>query len=179
MASPPKPIELTESEKSIAAGIPRNLAGLSNEEIRPLCDCSHDLMVSLLARNAIPAARWAFFDDPEHCPAGKSRRAIYEQNGNSGAEVYRHANFLELHLPYILNGPQLPPESIEGFCKIINDDVGTSGMVLTALEKFARKQVRERGLDRHQAGDAFYLLCLECDKPYLAAPIRKAAMTTK
>jgi hypothetical protein len=139
-----------------------------------------ELTESLLKRKAIPEIRRRIFDDPEFNPGGhgKSRIDIFHQNGRTNPEIIRHPHFLPW-LRYFVEGPDLPEPTIAGFLKIIEDDHGTEGMVVDQLKTFVRKEVRERGLDRHDAAKQFYRLCVEADKKHWADYVRKAAMEAR
>jgi hypothetical protein len=177
----PQPIKLTAKEQKLASQIVFDfpMSG-PDDAIRQSCELSFELMKLLLKRDAIPKARWDFFTVDEHnVGARRSRAAIFEMNGTVGGEIFRHANFLELHLPYILFGPQLPKSTIEGFCKITEEDAGTSGMVLDQLNKFVRQKVREHRFDKSKAADAFYLLAMEIGETWNARAFYDAAMSVR
>jgi hypothetical protein len=137
------------------------------------------LAESLLEREVIPQHRLDYFFDSTVSVGkyGKSLEKVYEGNGTSGHDIYRHPHFME-HLRYFINGPDLPPSVIQGFCKIIEDDLGTSAMVQDNICKFVRKSIREAGLD-HNAPDEFFKLAHEIGKGLIAEDLRKAAMSVK
>ena len=138
-----------------------------------------ELTESLLQRDAIPQIRLAYFFDAEKNIGGygKSREQVFRQSGASSADIKRHPGFLP-HLWYFIHGPQLPAQTIEGLCRIIEEDSGTSGMVLNQVQAYVRKEVRDRGLDHH-APDEFMKLAFELDRPHLAEVARSAAKTAK
>ncbi len=138
------------------------------------------LAESLLERKAIPEVRLAYFTDPAMNVGGygKSRKQVFEKNGTSGRHILRHPHFMA-YLHYFLTGPDLPKPVIEGFCKVIEDDAGTSGMVLNQIKAFVRKAVRDRGLDSGHAADEFYKLAHEIDRGDLADSVRSAAKSVR
>ncbi|MCI0642562.1 MAG: hypothetical protein L0Y70_26080 [Gemmataceae bacterium] len=135
-----------------------------------------ELAELLFERNAIPKVRLAYFTDPKMNVGGhgKSRKQVFEQNGTSGRDLRRHPHYMA-YLRYFIYGPDLPKETIRGFCKIIEDDAGTSGMVLKQIRAFVRKEVRDKKLDAGHAADEFFKLAHEIDKASLAESVRSAA----
>jgi hypothetical protein len=139
------------------------------------------LAESLLERDAIPNIRVAYFTDPAMNIGGngKSRQDLFEKNGTSGKAIFRHAHFMA-HLRYFLFGPYLPKDSIAGFCEIIDDDAGTSGMLLKQIEAYVRKQVRDKGLSRSHAAEEFFKLAHEIKAgSFIAECVRSAAMSVR
>lgn len=138
------------------------------------------LAESLLGRKAIPEIRLAFFTDPGMNVAGcgKSRQEVFKRNGTSGRDILRHPHFMA-YLWYFMNGPDLPKESIRGFCRIVEEDRGTSGMVLDQLKKFVRKEVRDKSLEPIHAADEFFKLAHEIKMPSVADSVRSAAKSGK
>src|SRR6266545_4467194 len=96
--------ELTASEKDLLAGITFNPHALREHEadIRN-GDAVNTLMKSLIARNAIPPQRVKYFLDPTYYDGGrgKSRKQVFERNGCTGEDIFRHPHFLE-YLRYFL-----------------------------------------------------------------------------
>lgn len=137
------------------------------------------LSESLIHRQAVPKIRLDYFIEPEMNLGGrgKSRKQNFENSGTTGTDILRHPNFMP-YLWYFINGPKLPKRTIEGFCQIIEDDRGTSGMVLNQICTFVRKAVRDQRLP-HDASDEFAKLAFEIDQPQLADSVRKAAMSVR
>jgi hypothetical protein len=80
----------------------------------------------------------------------------------------------------MIHGPQLPAATIAGFRRILEEDAGTTGMIQDQVRAFARAEVRRRGLDRHDAAEAFFMLTLECGEDVgLAASVRAAALSVR
>ena len=138
------------------------------------------LAESLVERKAIPKVRIAYFTDPEMNAGGygKSRKQVFEKNGTTGRDIMRHPHFMA-HLRYFVLGPDLPKPVIEGFCKVIEDDAGTAGMVLSQIKAFVRKVVRDRALDPGHAADEFFKLAHEVDQGSLAENVRSAAKSVR
>jgi len=122
----------------------------------------------------------AYFTDPRMNVGGygKSRQQVFEDNGTSGRDILCHADFMD-YLRYFIYGPDLPPDTIRGFCKIIEDDVGTSGMVLNQITAYVRKEVRSKGLNPADAANEFFKLAHEIGKPTLAQSVRSAAKSVR
>jgi hypothetical protein len=134
------------------------------------------LAESLLKREAIPKVRVDWFASRKINAGGygKSRKEVFERNGTTGRDILRHPHFME-YLRYFMNGPDLPKSTIRGLCKIIEEDRGTSGMVLNQIRAYVRKEVREKKLNPGYAADEFFKLAHEIGEPTLAASVRAAA----
>lgn len=175
---PPQSVELTDDETKLYELLLPDSPDTSTEWT-PIADAMEALFKSLIERNAIPKMRLHIFDDPKYAETrNKSPKQIFEANGTSGYRIYRHQHFIE-YLHYFINGPDLPADVINGFCKILNDDAGTSGMILDQLRRFVRSCIREHGLDRRSAASNFYKLAIELGmNRNLSRSIRTAAMST-
>jgi hypothetical protein len=130
----------------------------------------------LLARQAISTVRLDYFTKPQMNigGSGKSRKQVIEKNGTSGREILRHHDFMK-YLRYFINGPDLPKETIRGFCKISEDDVGTSGVVLNQIRSYVRKEVRDKSLSVSHAAEEFFKLAHEINRPEWAESVRAAS----
>ena len=139
-----------------------------------------ELAESLFKRNAVPKVRLAYFTDPKMNIGGhgRSRKQVFEKNGTSGRDILRHPHFMA-YLRYFICGPDLPPDTIQGFCKIIEDDTGTSGEMLDQINAFVRKEVRDKGLNFKHAAEEFFKLAHEVGEPTLAESVRYAAKTAR
>jgi len=137
------------------------------------------LSESLIHRQAIPKVRLDYFTDPKMNlgSRGKSYKQNFENNGTTGKEILRHPNFMP-YLWYFINGPRLPKRTIEGFYQILEEDRGTSGMILNQLCAFVRKAMRDQQLP-HDAPDEFAKLAFDIDQSHLADSVRKAAMNVR
>lgn len=134
-----------------------------------------ELAESLFSRKVIPQHRLDYFLEPDQNAGGygRSRKQVFESNDTSGREILRHPHFVP-YLKYFIFGPDLPESTIDGFTRIIEDDCGTSGMVLDEICAYVRKEVREKNLSL-DAPDEFFKLALEVDRPSLATTVRDAA----
>lgn len=137
-------------------------------------------MDSLWARRAIPEARLHLFDNESMTGArGRPVPEVFERNGSGGRDMIRHPRFLP-YLLYFILGPQLPADVITGLCRILNEDRGTSGMVMDEYRAFARASIRRHNLDRRHAAAEFYKLGVEIGmEPSAARTLRDAAITTR
>lgn len=137
------------------------------------------LFKSLRRRNAIPSIRLELFTNSDLAESGqRSPMEIFESNGTRGEEILCHPHF-EKHLDYFIDGPELPEETKEEFCRILNDDRGTSGMLLDQLRSCARRHVRKYKLDNHAAARAFYRLAVELNIEFDPKSIRRAALSVR
>lgn len=171
------PIELTEAERQLYAKVADDF---DHDTWHTTADAMEELMKALLARNGIPEIRLRVFSDPAYAETGnRSRQNVFESNGTSGTDIFRHGNFVK-YLRYFVKGPELPIDAIDGLCKILNDDHGSSGMVLDQYRRHARKCVRDFKLDPSNAGTEFFRLGLEIGMDVTAAhSLRDAAKSVR
>ncbi len=175
-------VKMNKKEQALFNAICWNLDELGRKDYEGRVDSLEkmgQLAESLLKRKAIPRVRVEWFVDPKINAGGygKSRKQVFEKNGTSGKEIFRHPHFME-YLRYFIYGPDLPKQTISGFCKIIEDEAGTSGMVLKQIKAFVRKEVRE-GLTPGHAAEEFFKLAHEIGKPSLADSVRSAAKSVR
>jgi hypothetical protein len=137
------------------------------------------LVESLLQRQAVPDVRLRVFFDPNYAETGrKSRQEAFESNGTSGNEIYRHPHFIP-YLRYFIYGPKLPQPAIDGLCRILNEQRGTSGMVMDQYRRHGRECVRKYGLFRVDAATEFFRLAVEIGMGIdEARTLRKAVQST-
>jgi hypothetical protein len=159
-------IKLTEREKELAARIDFNpSAGRHNADSwRPVAEAMHELMVSLLQRNAIPEPRMKFFTDPAYSIGGHglSRQQVFEKNGTRGDAIFRHGHFVK-YLHYFIYGPDLSQSVIDDFRQAVADcgEPFTSSDALSVGDS-ARQVTRVHGLNPSDAAEGFYKLALDC-----------------
>lgn len=164
-----KPIHLTPEEVELQRQMRDEF-----EHTRPYTgQYARRLLESLKNRNAIPQARIDYFTKPFPGGNGKSHLDVFKKNDRSGKSTVEHGGFIK-YLSYFINGPALPASTIEGFRKIMIDDLGTSGMVMDQLCKFVRAETRNLRLDRGTARDEFWKLAIEAGYDH-AETIREAA----
>jgi hypothetical protein len=181
----PTVLDLSPDEATLARRIDFSpdqfrLSGRFEQVVMESRAAASKLAKSLLARNAIPEIRLAYFTDARfNIGSKRSRKEIFESNGTRGDAILEHPNFLK-YLRYFIHGPNLPPATIAGFCQLVEEDRGTSGMVLDALRAYSRKEVRDRHLNAHDASEEFFKLALECglDEGF-ARSIRDAALRAR
>jgi len=175
---PPVPVTLTREEQVLFDQI--DFESCDHDTLRKSCAAAKPLALSLLKRDAVPQIRRDYFSDAQYNIGGSgSRKEVFERNGTKGEAILEHGNFLK-YLRYWIMGPALPPETIAGFCDILNDDIGTSGEQLTQLCAYAKKQIRLHDLPKHEAPEEFYQLCLELGLgPGESRSIRDAAMQVR
>ena len=164
-----KPIQLTPEEAELQRQMMDDF-----EHTRPYTgQYARHLLELLKNRKAIPQARIDYFTKPYPGGRGKSHLDVFKKNDRSGKSTAEHPNFVE-YLRYFINGPALPSGTIEGFRKIMIDDLGTSGEVMDQLCKFVRAETRSLRLDRGTARDEFWKLATEAGYDQ-AEIIREAA----
>lgn len=177
----PMEISLTAEEEGLLAQIDFDF-NYRTDRARVLesLQAAKTLALSLLERDAIPEMRWAYFTEANYNIGSKwSRLEIFAKNGTSGEKILEHPHFLK-YLRYFLFGPELLPDTVAGFLKIVEADAGTSGEVLDQLRAYARRQVRELRADRRRLAEEFYKLALEYEETeYIARSIRDAALSTR
>ena len=174
-------VQLNEKEQALYQSICWDLDELARRDsATDDLERMGELAESILERDAVPEVRVAYFTDPNMNVGGygKSRKEVFERNGTTGRDILRHPHFMA-YLRYFIYGPDLPKATIEGFCKIIEEDRGTSGMVLDQIRAYVRKEVRDRGLSPGHAADEFFKLAHEIGKPSIADSVRNAAKSVK
>jgi hypothetical protein len=174
---PPKSINLTQSEAALYSRIPQAPTHGGWEDV---ADAMEALIKSLLARNAVPDVRLRLFCDPDYAETGnKSRQQVFESNGTAGNAIYRHPHFIP-YLRHFIHGPNLPKDVIDGLCTVLNEDQGTSGMVMDQYRKHARASVRKHGLNPSEAATEFFRLGVEIGMVvHEARTLRDAARSTR
>ena len=71
---------------------------------------------------------------------------VFEKNSRQGDGIVRTSELCEGYLRYFIDGPALPPVTIERFRKLLIEDSGTSGMVMDQLCKFVRAETQNAGI---------------------------------
>lgn len=177
--SPPQPVKLNEAEEKLLTRIEAfdKLAHPPYEEWKSIADAMEALFDSLVERDAIPEIRWRLFTDSDLAETGsKSRQQVFESNGTSGREIIRHPHFIP-YLRHFIIGPDLPTPAIEGLCRILNEDMGTSGELMDRYRAHARATVKMHRIDSHHVATEFFRLAIEIGMDAHAARVlRDAAM---
>ncbi|MCO6435985.1 MAG: hypothetical protein J5J06_02730 [Phycisphaerae bacterium] len=175
---PPKQIELTQSETDLYARIPDMP---SSDNWQAGADAMEELVTSLLDRNAVPEVRLRLFQDTDYTEtdSGKSPETVFESNGKIGSAIYRDGNFIP-YLRHWIEGPNLPSHVVDGLCAIMNEDRGTSGMMMKQYQSFAREAVRKYNLNAQRAAKEFFRLGVEIGMEIGDARVlRQAAMSAR
>lgn len=175
--SPPKPVDLSSEETRLYSDV---FEAHDDEPWGKIAESMGALAKALMKRGAIPEIRLRLFSDSEYAETGrKSPREVFESNGCTGSDIFRHAHF-KPYLRHFIDGPDLPKEVINGICAILNGDQGTSGMVMDQYRKYARKSVRDFGLDRKKSATEFFRLGAEIGMELDDARVlRNAAMSIR
>jgi hypothetical protein len=158
-------IELTPEEGRIwSAMIRRQEEFLSDyDAVQKNGEMVNQLMISLVARGAIPEVRLKYFSDTKFSARGRqgSHYDQFKTSNRTDEEVYSHPNFLSF-LRYFVLGADLPPTIVEEFsAKAFRyGHVGPSDAL--ELGQLARQQVRKFGLAPHDVDEEYYRLALDC-----------------
>lgn len=175
-AALPFKIELSESEQRLYDRIDFS-AYPGSESALAAGKSSHELMDSLIKRDAVPAIRWSYFAEP--FPDGRGKSILkYFQSNPRGTHVFEDTNFVHHYLRYFIYGPNLPRRTMEQFCQIVRDDID----LRERLCRFVREEVHNADfLRRTDLQVEFYRLALECipDDHALALSIREAAIQAR
>lgn len=175
-------VDLLPEEIILYNSIPFSKKGTEvlHEDIVKASEAAVSLVHSLISRKAIPEIRVRYFIEPEYNTySKKSHQQIFEMNGNSGDEIYRHPHFWPF-LRYFIHGPDLPEETKERFIGIVSSDAFISGSDIPGLRDFVRTETRTHRLDPKSTSEEFYKLALECGiEEYLARLIRDYVHTIR
>lgn len=134
----------------------RHAAFLSNRE--PILD----LLASLSERDAVPAQRLSYWNDPAYQPGRLkgSRKQLFERNNDDAEDIYTHPHFL-VHLRYIMFGADLPASVMRAFEAEVGNPEWVSYGDALELGKFARSLVRRHALTPTAACEEFFKLSLD------------------
>ena len=158
-------IKLTQSEAATLAKI--NLEDSHNHgeghavykaNAQPILD----LLRSLDARSAIPQERLKYWNDPSYHQGRikASRQGIFERNGSSGDDIYTDPNFIP-YLRYFLFGAELTDDVIVAFEENVGKPQWVSSSDIVPIGKLARQLTRQYYLDKVEASEEFFKLCLD------------------
>jgi hypothetical protein len=178
-----KTVELTESEKALAARIDFEPSRSTHDAVaaRANGEAARALTKSLMERKAIPEVRLRWFTDPAYNISGHgaSRQQIFAKNGTRGEDILRHPHFLK-HLRYFIYGPDLPAAVMESFEKEVAACGGVTSGDIVSLGNHAKQQARAHCLDGGRAAEEFYKLALDCGlNESTARSIRDAVKTVR
>lgn len=159
-------LAFTEAEEALVARIDLRRSHANHSEAHAAYLANRqpilDLLKSLSERDAVPAQRISYWNDPEYQPGRLkgSYKQLFERNDCRGEEIYTHPHFIK-HLRYILFGADLPQAVMAAFeAEVGNPEWISYGDALN-LGKFARKLVRQYGFNPSEACEEFYKLALD------------------
>ena len=158
-------VELTQAEQELYTQIcfqsPSQMQ-LSDMDLKISANAATSLTLSLLNRKAIPEIRIRYFVDPAlNIGTKMSHKEIFEKNGTSGENIFRHRHFLP-YLHYFIFGPDLPKETIDVFAQFVSAEPFISGSDMPRLRKLVRSETRRYELNPKEVCEEFYKLALEC-----------------
>lgn len=163
-------IDITDQERSILDHIAFDPDRFDHEVYLQNADAVPRLMESLVQRGAIPAHRLAYFTDHNY-HSGRlkgSRLSIFERNGTSGRDIFKHPHFLN-YLWYFLYGSRLPSDVIEEMKRLITRLDPISGGDTGEICDVARELFSRHRFDAEQFSDELFKLCLDCGVPLMWA----------
>lgn len=159
-------IKLTESEAATLAKIDLRDSHRNHDEGHAACKANAQpilaLLKSLSDRSAVPKERLNYWNDPRYHQGRikASRKGLFERNGRTGAEIYTHPHFLR-HLRYFLFGAELPDAVITAFEEKVGNPEWVSSSDVVPIGKFARDLTRQYRLEKTDAPEEFFKLCLD------------------
>lgn len=157
---------LTEAETALLAKIDLRSIHESHAEGHQAHNANKEPLLALLKslsdRQAIPQERRNYWNDPRYNPGRikASHRGLFERNGRRGSDIYTHSDFLA-YLRYFLFGCDLPDGVISEFEKKVGDPQWVTSSDVVPICKHARELTRRFGLDRSEAPEEFFKLCLD------------------
>jgi len=134
-AHTPAQVSLTPEEDASLHRISFDVYNSGQPDPDPLGDAASELMQRLLKRNAIPSVRLRYFGDPKLNIGGhgRSRMQGFERDGITGEAIFRDGNFIKYYLKYFIFGPDIPQESGVRLKSVVDNGLGSSGMILDQL----------------------------------------------
>lgn len=161
-------ISLNDDEQALLAKIDLRDTHSSHDESRAAWENNRQsvpaLMKSLHDRNAIPAERMHYWNDPKY-QTGRmkgSNEDLFHRNGCAGPQIYEHVSFLK-YLRYFIYGADLSEDLIEEFQReAIKPEHVTSGDLIP-MGDLARRLTRKHGLEKHHAAEEIFKLALDLD----------------
>lgn len=169
-------IELTDEEMALLSEIDFNWR--SHDDLRRSCERAGELAPMLLRRDAIPANRLRYFDDPEYNGGKKSRMEIFAGNGTLGDEIFSHGNFLK-YLRYFIHGADLPDQIKQEMARAVGDPAYFTSGDLEPIRQMARRLARSTGRGA-ECADAFFQLMSDIGvSPDYAESVRKTVKTVR
>lgn len=155
-------IDLTEEETKIFTTIEFDPGEIDFNNASKNGEAVLKLVGMLAKRDALPPVRAKFWTDPKY-QIGRlkcSHKGVFERNGCTGAEIYKHPHFLP-YLRYFLFGADLPLTVIAEFEKKVGNPRWVTSSDVVPLGAFARSLARKHSLNKHNAADEFFKLALD------------------
>ena len=175
-------IKLTSEEAQLVERITLDVSQLEQPEMHAVYKANEqpvqNLLKSLNERRAIPKERLFYWQEPTFNTGDprRSHKGVFEKNGCRGAEIYTHLHFLP-YLRYFLFGANLPEIVIAQFEEQVGDPDDVTSGDIAPLGTCARKLICQHSLDRTEAAEEFYKLCLDMGLGMLVARhVRGAVM---
>lgn len=159
-------IKLIESEAAILAKIDLRESHRNHDEGHAAYKANAQpilaLLQSLSDRSAIPQERMNYWNDPRYHQGRikASRKGLFERNGCRGPDIYTHPHF-NRHLRYFLFGAELPDEIILAFEEKVGNPQWVTSSDIVPIGKFARDLTRQYRVDKTDATEEFFKLCLD------------------
>lgn len=139
------------------------------------------LLQSLAERDAIPSQRLKYWDDPAYNTGGTkvSHKGVFERNGCHGEEIYTHPHFIPF-LRYFLFGAELPDATKAAFEDKVGNPEWVTSSDIVPIGTFARNLTRNHGLNKRDAPEEFFKLCLDVGLPLSTAEsVRRSVMQVR
>jgi hypothetical protein len=159
-------VELTESEAAILAKIDLTDDHRNHADGHAAYKANAEPILALLRqlgeRSAIPRERMNYWNEPGYNPGAikASRKGLFERNGCRGVEIYTHPHFVR-YLRYFLFGAELPDVVIAAFEEKVGNPEWLTSSDIVPIGKCARDLTRKHGLDKSDAPEEFFKLCLD------------------
>ena len=130
----------------------------SNANASPILD----LLNSLEREGKIPRQRLSYWNDPLYNVGRKShsRKGVFEKNGTTGDDIYRHPHFLP-YLHYFLFGANLHDKIISAFEEKVGNPAWVTSGDIAPIGKYGLHLARLHNLDKNYAPEEFFKLSLD------------------
>jgi hypothetical protein len=159
-------LELTTPEREILERIDLRAYHTNHAEGHAAYNANKEPILALLSslgeRKGVPAQRLSYWNDPRY-NYGRiktSRKGLFERNGCVGPDIYTHPHFIP-YLRYFLFGADLSDAVITAFEEKVGNPQWVSSSDIVPVGKAARDLTRQHRLDRADAPDEFFKLCLD------------------
>jgi hypothetical protein len=159
-------VGLTESETAIRAKINLTYDHRNHADGHAAYKANAEPILALLKllgeRSAIPKERLNYWNEPRYNPGTikASRKGLFERNGCRGSEIYTHPHFVR-YLRHFLFGPELPDAVIAAFEEKVGNPEWVTSSDIVPIGKCARDLTRKHCLNKSDAHEEFFKLCLD------------------